>query len=120
MSSTLIVNQRRNLSLQHEKLLIDHPRVGIMADPIEQDVFLDGCLNAVEVDLGHGRHRDGNALATTGSGAAARGQFRWRRWSVAVAWVDRWLPHCASSLREVLHFKVEFAVSDLTLTMEQH
>ena len=37
----------------------------------------------------------GNALATTGSADADRGQFHWRRWSVAVANVGRWLAFCS-------------------------
>jgi len=37
-----------------------------------------------------------NVLATLGSLAAGRGQFRWRRWSVAVAVVGRRLAFCTS------------------------
>lgn len=36
----------------------------------------------------------GNTLATLGSLAIGHGQIRWRRWSVAVAMVGRWLAFC--------------------------
>lgn len=36
----------------------------------------------------------GSKLVTMGSAAAGRGQPRWRRWSVAVSKVARWLAFC--------------------------
>jgi hypothetical protein len=40
----------------------------------------------------------GSELATVGSLVAGRGQFRWRRWSVAVAKVGKWLAFCSLEL----------------------
>ncbi len=50
-------------------------------------------------NVGSSLAKVGSDLATLVSFVAGRGQFRWRRWSVAVAKVVNWLAVCKSCLK---------------------